>query len=169
MERNLSNHQIAKELDLNKDDVYQMTRQLRPGLVLKKPSPTLTGEVECDEVYIITGYKGKPDEVAKKGVAAGAGGSRASAGEGHLQPRNLRSSAWFNAVERWSFACRKTSNNGPSSRSSKRRWPRARVCTRMNTTSTAVWHRGAMRMRVCVIAVGNRHEMMTAIAFTKCT
>jgi len=32
---NLSNQQIAKELDLNKDDVYQMTIQLRDGIVKK--------------------------------------------------------------------------------------------------------------------------------------
>jgi transposase-like protein len=32
---NLSNRQIAQELDLNKDDVQAMTRQLREGLVKK--------------------------------------------------------------------------------------------------------------------------------------
>lgn len=32
---NLSNEQIAKELDLNKDDVFQMTTQLREGVVKK--------------------------------------------------------------------------------------------------------------------------------------
>ena len=37
---NLSNHQIAHELDLNKDDAQQMTSQLRHGIVLKQPSPT---------------------------------------------------------------------------------------------------------------------------------
>lgn len=31
----LSNEQIAKELDLNKDDAYQMTTQLRDGIVKK--------------------------------------------------------------------------------------------------------------------------------------
>jgi transposase-like protein len=60
---NLSNHQIAQELDLNKDDVHQMTCQLRQGIVDKKPSPTLTDEVECDEVYIVAGHKDKPAEV----------------------------------------------------------------------------------------------------------
>ena len=67
---NLSNHQIAQELDLNKDDAQQMTSQLRQGIVRKKPSPTLTDEVECDEVYIVAGHKGKPDKVEKKGGAA---------------------------------------------------------------------------------------------------
>jgi transposase-like protein len=33
---NLSNRQTAKELDLNEDDVQQMTTQLREGVVAKK-------------------------------------------------------------------------------------------------------------------------------------
>ena len=33
---NLSNQQIAAELDLNKDDVQAMTSQLREGIVVKK-------------------------------------------------------------------------------------------------------------------------------------
>jgi len=89
---NLSNHQIAKELDLNKDDVHQMTCQLRQGIVLKKPSPTLTDEVECDEVYIVAGHKGKPEAVVKKGGAAGADDSRANADVAHSQRRSHRSS-----------------------------------------------------------------------------
>ena len=35
---NLSNQQIAQELALNKDDVQEMTRQLRQGIVVKKRS-----------------------------------------------------------------------------------------------------------------------------------
>ena len=57
---NLSNQQIAQELDLNKDDVQKMTRQLREGVVAKKPTATLSGEVECDEVYVVAGHKGHP-------------------------------------------------------------------------------------------------------------
>ena len=71
--------QIAQELDLNKDDAQQMTSQLRQGIVRKKPSPTLTDEVECDEVYIVAGHKGKPDKVEKKGGAAGADDSKGNA------------------------------------------------------------------------------------------
>jgi hypothetical protein len=48
---NLSNEQIAQELDLDKDDVQEMTAQLRSGVVDRKPEPTLQGIVECDEVY----------------------------------------------------------------------------------------------------------------------
>jgi hypothetical protein len=89
---NLSNHQIAKELDLNKDDAHQMTSQLREGIVRKKPSPTLTDEVECDEVYIVAGHKGKPDAVVKKGGAAGGDDSRGNADAAPSPRRSLRSS-----------------------------------------------------------------------------
>jgi transposase-like protein len=89
---NLSNHQIAQELDLNKDDVQQMTCRLRQGIVAKQSTPTLTGEVECDEVYVVAGHKGKPEAVAKKGGAGGAAGSRASGDGERWRARNLRSS-----------------------------------------------------------------------------
>jgi transposase-like protein len=63
---NLSNQQIARELDLNISDVQQMTTFLRVGVSLKKPDVTLHGEVECDEVYIVAGHKGYPEEVKKR-------------------------------------------------------------------------------------------------------
>ncbi len=47
---NLSNHQISQELDFNQADVQQMTTQLRSGIVTNKPTVSLEGEVECDEV-----------------------------------------------------------------------------------------------------------------------
>lgn len=71
---NLSNQQIAQELDLNKDDVQQMTKALRAGIVEKNPTPTLEGEVECDEVYVVAGHKGNPAAVRKKGESADDGG-----------------------------------------------------------------------------------------------
>ena len=64
---NLSNRQIAAELDLNKDDVQQMTRTLRRGVEAKRPAVQLAGEVECDEVYVVAGHKGQPAVVEKKG------------------------------------------------------------------------------------------------------
>ncbi len=64
---NLANQQIGQELDLNKDDVQQMTTQLRSGIVVKKPKVLLTGEVECDEMYLIAGHKGQPEVVKSKG------------------------------------------------------------------------------------------------------
>jgi transposase-like protein len=89
---NLSNAQIAQELDLNKDDVHHMTTQLRQGIVAKTPSPTLSGEVECDEVYIVAGHKGQPDKVAKKGVPADGDDSKARGDEARSKARNRRSS-----------------------------------------------------------------------------
>jgi len=64
---NLSNWQIAGELGLAVSDVQAMTEQLRRGLVAKAPSVKLKGEVENDEVYVVAGHKGQPDEVAKRG------------------------------------------------------------------------------------------------------
>jgi len=65
---NLSNRQIAAELGLNKDDVQQMTRTLRKGVVAKRPQVRLGGEVECDEVYVVAGHKGHPAAIKKKAV-----------------------------------------------------------------------------------------------------
>jgi len=73
---NLSNAQIAQELGLNKDDVQSMASQLRAGIVAAQPTPELSGEVECDEVYIVAGHKGHPDAVKKRpeGTSASAQG-----------------------------------------------------------------------------------------------
>lgn len=57
---------------MDKDDVHQMTSQLRQGIVEKKPEVHLAGEVECDEVYVVAGHKGYPEAVAKKGAQDGA-------------------------------------------------------------------------------------------------
>jgi transposase-like protein len=71
---NLSNRQIAQELDLNQSDVQLMTEQLRTGLVAKSPPVRLEGEVEIDEVYVVAGHKGNPAAVAKRGDQGDAGG-----------------------------------------------------------------------------------------------
>ena len=63
---NLSNRQISRELDLNTSDVQQMTRQLRQGVVVRRPEVKLGGEVECDEVYVVAGHKGHPEAVKKR-------------------------------------------------------------------------------------------------------
>jgi len=76
----LSNRQIAGELGLDGSDVQIMTEQLRRGLVAKTPAVELKGEVEpdagassgIDEVYVVAGHKGQPDEVAKRGGSDGA-------------------------------------------------------------------------------------------------
>ena len=63
---NLSGNQIAKELDLNKDDVQKMTQQLREGVEERRSNVQLSGQVECDEVYIVAGHKGNSCNVKKK-------------------------------------------------------------------------------------------------------
>jgi hypothetical protein len=63
---NLSNRQIAKELDLCVSDVQEMTTQLREGITAKRPEAYFEGEVEFDEVYVVAGHKGNPEEVKKE-------------------------------------------------------------------------------------------------------
>jgi hypothetical protein len=65
---NLSNRQVAKELDLCVSDVQEMTTQLREGITAKRPKVCFEGEVEFDEVYVVAGHKGNPEEVQKKTV-----------------------------------------------------------------------------------------------------
>ena len=60
---NVSNRQIAQELDLNESDVQEMTSLLRRGVVKRRPVVSLEGEVECDEVYVIAGHKGRSDGI----------------------------------------------------------------------------------------------------------
>lgn len=69
---NLSNAQIAQELGVNPNDVQRMTEQLRDGIVSRQPEPILSGEVECDEAYVVAGHKGHPEAVKKRGGKAGA-------------------------------------------------------------------------------------------------
>jgi len=90
---NLSNRQIAGELGLAASDVQTMTEQLRRGLVAKTPEVTLEGEVEIDEVYVVAGHKGQPDEVAKRGGSDGAAGWQARRDAARWKRTNHRSSA----------------------------------------------------------------------------
>src|SRR3982751_5474883 len=71
---NLSNRQIARELDLGVSDVQAMTEALRQGLTAKLPPARLEGEVEIDEVYVVAGHKGTPAAVAKGGARPAGGG-----------------------------------------------------------------------------------------------
>jgi hypothetical protein len=89
---NLSSEQIAQELDLDKDDVYQMTSQLRTGIVASKPEVTLSGEVECDEVYVTAGHKGNPEAVKKKVVREGETVSKGFGAGAPNRRKNHRSS-----------------------------------------------------------------------------
>ena len=90
---NLSNSQIARELDLNKDDVQAMALQLREGIVEHTPAARLEGIVECDEVYIVAGHKGQPSGVKKNAAKDDATASKGHADAAHWRRRNPRSSA----------------------------------------------------------------------------
>lgn len=65
---NLSTEQIAKGLNLDRADGHYMADILRSGVVEKEPEVKLSGEVECDEVYVVAGHKGNPAAVKKRDV-----------------------------------------------------------------------------------------------------
>jgi transposase-like protein len=71
---NLSDRQIAKELDLGVSDVQAMTEQLRYGLVAKLPPARLEGAVEIGGVFVVAGHEGQPAAVAERGAPVDAGG-----------------------------------------------------------------------------------------------
>jgi len=64
---NLSNRQIAAELEIHENSIQEMTTTLRNGIVAQEPNVVLEGTVECDEVYVVAGHKGHPESVKKKG------------------------------------------------------------------------------------------------------
>jgi transposase-like protein len=70
---NLSGLQIAGELGVDKSDARAMITALRQGVVDRTPPEPLSGEVECDEVYVVAGHKGHPEAVQKKGGSVGGG------------------------------------------------------------------------------------------------
>ena len=88
---NLSNSQIAKELDLNKDDMQRMASQLRQGVVKRKPAAVLQETVECDEVYVVAGHKGHPSAVKKSAARGAETASKAHQAEARLKRRSPRS------------------------------------------------------------------------------
>nr|VFK04850.1 MAG: hypothetical protein BECKH772A_GA0070896_104704 [Candidatus Kentron sp. H]VFK06522.1 MAG: hypothetical protein BECKH772C_GA0070978_103544 [Candidatus Kentron sp. H] len=54
---NLSNSQIARELELNISDVQERTGQPRQGVVARKPRVKLHGEVECRDTRRVSEKK----------------------------------------------------------------------------------------------------------------
>jgi transposase-like protein len=89
---NLSNRQIAHELDLHEDDAQAMTSSLREGLLAKVADVKLEGVVEIDEVYVVAGHKGHPEATQKKAVRAGAAASRERAAAALWRRKNRPSS-----------------------------------------------------------------------------
>jgi transposase-like protein len=148
---NLSNRQLAKELDLGETDVQAMTEQLRHGLAAELPPVRLEGEVEIDEVYVVAGHKGQPKAVAKSGAPADAGGRGAPPAEARSRRTSRRSSACSDAAVPWSSGCWPMCGRRRSGPSSRRRSPRAPWCTRTSTTSTPGWGNGATGTRRCAM------------------
>ena len=85
---NLSNQQIAQELSVDKDDVHQMTSELRQAIADRRPEVQLSGTVEFDEVYLSAGHKGQPAQVKKKAVKGGGGNSKGFGDAGRSKKRN---------------------------------------------------------------------------------
>ena len=48
------------------DSAHEMVTLLRNGILAKEPKVSLSGEVECDEVYIVARHKGNPEAVKKR-------------------------------------------------------------------------------------------------------
>ena len=63
---NLSNRQIAAELEIHENSIQEMTTVLRNGIVAQEPQIELSGTVECDEVYVVAGHKGHPESVKNR-------------------------------------------------------------------------------------------------------
>ena len=63
---NLSNLQIAAELDLTEKVAQDMATSVRTAIYEKKPKPILSGTAECDEAYIVAGHKGHPGAVQRQ-------------------------------------------------------------------------------------------------------
>jgi transposase-like protein len=60
---NVSNQQIAEELGLNTSDGQAMAELLRGGIVQRRAKVRMKGVVECDEVYVVAGHKGRPEKI----------------------------------------------------------------------------------------------------------
>ena len=66
MNMNVSNRQIAKELDISEKTAQNITLKIRKEIEKNAPKPELSGEVEFDEVYVVAGHKGHPESVKKR-------------------------------------------------------------------------------------------------------
>ncbi len=82
---NISNSQIAAELDLDPDVAQHMTATLRKEICARKPGCRLSGTVECDEVYVKAGHKGHPEAVRRKNRRGRRRGLKGAPGRGTLE------------------------------------------------------------------------------------
>jgi len=82
---NMSNSQIAAELELDPDVAHVMTMTLRQEICVRKPGCKLKGTVECDEVYVRAGHKGHPEAVRRKNRPARRRGLKGAPGRSTLE------------------------------------------------------------------------------------
>ena len=60
---NLSNRQMAQELNLDESDGQAMAEPRRGGIVQRRSPVRMSGVVECDEGSVGAGHKGRPDHI----------------------------------------------------------------------------------------------------------
>ncbi len=63
---NVSNQRIAEELGLNTSDGQAMAELLKGGIVQRCSRVRMKGVVECDEVYVVAGHKGRPEKIKER-------------------------------------------------------------------------------------------------------
>ena len=63
---NVSNRQIAQELEVSEKTAQNMTRKIRTEITQNRSETILSGEVEFDEVSVVAGHKGHPESVKKR-------------------------------------------------------------------------------------------------------
>jgi len=63
---NLSNNQIAKELNLKPSTAQNIATTLRKGILENKPKVKIEDKAEIDEVYVVSGHKGNSEAVKAK-------------------------------------------------------------------------------------------------------
>ena len=63
---NVSNRQIAQEIGVSEKTAQNMADKIRAEIDKNRERPILEGNVEFDEVYIVSGHKGLPDTVKKR-------------------------------------------------------------------------------------------------------
>ena len=81
---NVSNAQIAQELDIRERTVHDMCDKLRRKVFEDRPAVQLSGEVELDEVYVVAGHKGHPEAI-KKGKTCPTSAIEGCQGPWHLR------------------------------------------------------------------------------------
>ena len=63
---NLSNYQIAKELNLKQSTAQNIATTLRGKILENKPKVKIEDKAEIDEVYVVSGHKGNSEAVKAK-------------------------------------------------------------------------------------------------------